>query len=65
MADRIVAVGLLTAKDLEMLGTGFRRAFPIDRATEFDDLLLAIDEAVERRATTPGADHPAQKGDAR
>lgn len=48
MADRIVAVGLLTARDLEMLGSGFRRVFPIDQGAEFQDLLHAIDEAVER-----------------
>lgn len=47
MSDRIVAVGLLTARDLEVLGTGFRRAFPVDPDAEFDDLLAAIDRAVE------------------
>ncbi|PAX07309.1 hypothetical protein [Sphingomonas lenta] len=51
MSDRIVAVGLLTARDLEMLGTGFRRAFPIDPDAQFDDLLAAIDRAVERGDT--------------
>lgn len=51
MSDRIVAVGLLTARDLEVLGTGFRRAFPVDPETEFDDLLAAIDRAVERGDT--------------
>ena len=46
MAERIVAVGLLTARDLEMLGGGFRRMFPVDDGHEFDALLLAIDRAV-------------------
>lgn len=45
MSERIVAVGLLTARDLEVLGSGFRRVFPLDPAAEFDDLLLAIDRA--------------------
>lgn len=46
MVERIVAVGLLTARDIEVLGTGFRRLFPVERDTTFDDLLHAIDEAV-------------------
>ena len=49
MVERIVAVGLLTARDLEMLGSGFRRMFPVERDTSFDDLLHAIDEAVARK----------------
>ena len=48
MVERIVAVGLLTARDLEVLGSGFRRMFPVERDTSFDDLLHAIDEAVAR-----------------
>lgn len=45
----IVAIGLLTQRDLDVLGTGFRRAIPLTGAGDFDDLLAAIDEA-ERRA---------------
>ena len=46
MADqRIVAVGLLTARDLEVLGQGFTRIFPIDEKPCFTQLLRAIDEA--------------------
>ncbi|HEU4957427.1 MAG TPA: hypothetical protein VFT40_07365 [Sphingomicrobium sp.] len=41
----IVAIGLLTQQDLEMLGQGFDRAFPIDDALVFEDLLQAIDRA--------------------
>jgi hypothetical protein len=48
-AERIVAVGLLTQTDLDMLGQGFRRAFRIDDDPCFDDLLAAIDAAEERR----------------
>ena len=43
--DRIIAIGLLTARDVETLGTGFRRLFPIDEAPCFSDLLRAIDDA--------------------
>ena len=47
MADRnrVVAIGLLTARDLEVLGTGFKRVFPLDASPTFGDLLRAIDEA--------------------
>jgi hypothetical protein len=41
----IIAIGLLTQQDLEMLGQGFARAFPIDDALVFDDLLQAVDRA--------------------
>jgi hypothetical protein len=41
----IVAVGLLTQHELELLGKGFDRAFPIDSENVFEDLLRAIDEA--------------------
>lgn len=43
--QRIVAVGLLTAGDLEILGQGFTRAFPVDETPCFGSLLQAIDEA--------------------
>jgi hypothetical protein len=42
---RIVAVGLLTQRDLDILGSGFRRAIPLDRGGGFDHLLVAIDDA--------------------
>jgi hypothetical protein len=42
---RIVAIGLLTQMELDLLGQGFDRAFPIDDANMFEDLLRAIDEA--------------------
>ena len=53
---QIVAIGLLTQQDLEMLGQGFDRAFPIDDELVFEDLLRAIDQADQElalRATTP------------
>ncbi len=42
---QIVAIGLLTEQDLEMLGQGFDRAFPVEEDLVFEDLLRAIDEA--------------------
>ena len=45
--DRVVAVGLLTARDLEVLGQGFTRMFPVDETPIFTQLLRAIDEAEE------------------
>jgi hypothetical protein len=43
--ERIVAVGLLTATDLQRLGANFSRAYPINEAPSFDELLRAIDQA--------------------
>ena len=42
---RIVAIGLLTQQELEMLGHGFDRAYPVDDDLVFEDLLQAIDRA--------------------
>lgn len=47
--EPVVAIGLLTARDLDILGSGFRRAFPIDDAGAFDELLKAIDAADAKR----------------
>jgi hypothetical protein len=44
-SPQIVAIGLLTQRDLDILGQGFDRAFPIDEELVFEDLLQAIDEA--------------------
>ena len=45
MTERIVAVGLLTKRDLNMLGPTFDRAWPVEEAPAFNELLRAIDEA--------------------
>ena len=45
MDERIVAIGLLTRRELNILGAGFDRAWPIEEAPEFETLLRAIDEA--------------------
>ena len=45
MTERIVAIGLLTKRDLSLLGPTFDRAWPVEDAPHFDDLLRAVDEA--------------------
>ena len=45
MNERIVAVGLLTQRDLTLLGPTFDRAWPVEEAPAFDELLRAIDHA--------------------
>lgn len=52
--ERIVAIGLLTQHDLDLLGSGFRRAFRVDETPCFSDLLRAIDKA-EAEATKEAA----------
>ena len=43
-----MAVGLLTKQDLSMLGPTFDRAWPVEEAPSFNELLRAIDEADRR-----------------
>jgi hypothetical protein len=43
--ERIVAVGLLTRSDLDLLGPTFTRVWPVEDAPGFSELLSAIDEA--------------------
>jgi hypothetical protein len=45
MQQRIVAVGLLTKRDLSLLGPTFDRVWPVEAAPAFSELLRAIDEA--------------------
>ena len=52
MAERIVAVGLLTRHDLNVLGPTFDRVWPVEEAPSFNELLRAIDEA-DRRLEGP------------
>jgi hypothetical protein len=40
-----MAVGLLTERDLSVLGEGLRRTYPLDPEPDFLDLLAQIDEA--------------------
>jgi hypothetical protein len=48
MHERIVAVGLLTQQDLNLLGPTFERAWTVEDAPSFSELLRAIDEADEK-----------------
>ena len=43
--DRIVAVGLLTQRDVDLLGPTFGRLWPVEEAPCFPDLVKAIDDA--------------------
>ena len=46
MNQRIVAVGLLTQQDLNLLGPTFERVWPVEDApSSFEELLFAIDQA--------------------
>lgn len=42
---KIVAVGLLSREDLDLLGPTFDRLWPVEDAPCFSQLLQAIDEA--------------------
>ncbi len=48
MPERIVAVGLLTQRDLSLLGPTFDRVWPVGEAPAFSELLRAIDEADQK-----------------
>ena len=59
MRERIVAIGLLTQDELGLLGPAFDRAWPVDKAPHFDELIRAIDDADEKmkiEAQQPPAD---------
>ena len=43
--DSVVAVGLLTERDFDVLGQSFTRLWPIHETPCFERLLEAIDEA--------------------
>ena len=45
VSDRIVAIGLLTRRDLDVLGPTFDRAWPVEETPDFSELIRAIDEA--------------------
>lgn len=59
--SRIVAVGLLTQADLDVLGAGFTRLFPADPAPCFNDLLAAIDRSDRELQVATG--NPSDNGD--
>ncbi len=43
-SEKIVAVGFLTQRDLDVLGRGFTLHFPVPKDSAFDDLLRQLDE---------------------
>ena len=51
--DRIVAVSLLTKRDLASLGERFNRAYPVHEDADFTELLSAIDAADLRWGAKP------------
>jgi hypothetical protein len=53
--ERIIAVGLLTQRDVRLLGPTFDRLWPVEDAPHFDELLAAIDEAEEQLHRTKSA----------
>lgn len=56
--DRIVAVGLLTQRDLDVLGSGFHRLFSVETSDDddgFADLIAQLDKI---DAITPDPDVP-------
>jgi hypothetical protein len=55
MNDRIVAIGLLTKRDLRLLGPTFDRAWPVEDAAPFENLLRAIDDAERALEQVPAA----------
>ena len=64
LGESIIAVGLLTQRDVELLGGDFKRLWPVEETPCFSGLLHAIDEAdrqVRRdRAAEPECDDPPQ-----
>jgi len=44
-SERIIAVGLLTERDVNLLGPALLRAWPVEQAPDFSELLQAIDDA--------------------
>jgi hypothetical protein len=54
--ERIVAVGLLTRRDLGLLGPTFERVWPVEDAPSFNELLKKIDEADDELRA--GAEEP-------
>ena len=44
-SDRIVAVGLLTRREVDLLGPTFTRIWPVEDTTCFSQLLQAVDDA--------------------
>ena len=46
--DRVVAVALLTERDLSLLGQGFRRAYRLPEDDPLGELIVQINSAEQR-----------------
>lgn len=46
--DRVVAVGLLTRREVSDIGAHLSRLYPVEEESPFSELLEAIDEADRR-----------------
>jgi hypothetical protein len=57
MHERIVAVGLLTQRDLSLLGPTFERIWPVEEVPAFDELLRAIDQADRQLERSDGREN--------
>ena len=55
--NRIVAVGLLTRRDVQLLGPTFDRLWPIEDAPCFPELLDAIDETDRQLSSSEEETH--------
>ena len=64
MVERIVAVALLTSRDIELLGDSFDRLWPVDETPCFTGLLQAIDEA-DRQLRLSGEQSAGSQGGAK
>jgi hypothetical protein len=55
VSNRIVAVGLLSQRDLDLLGQGFKWHFPIVDDGMFDDFLSKLDAVEQSSKSTDRA----------
>lgn len=56
--DRIVAVALLTQRDLNVLGQGFRQSYRVHGAEGFEDLLAQLDDIKPIELAPERSDEP-------
>lgn len=54
--EPIVAVALLTQRNLDLLGSALAHVWPVEDAPDFDELLRKIDET-ERELERPAEQH--------
>ncbi len=54
--ERVIAIGLLTQRDLDRLGPAFARLWPVEETPCFNGLLVAIDEADRAIRSTRSTD---------